>query len=79
MPKAQRTKSRLRHSKSLDFPREVIVRPRCESCDKTLYSSKHEARMALTGQLRSKSIRMYPCPSVPGNYHVTKEWKTELN
>jgi uncharacterized protein YlaI len=53
-------------------------RPKCNRCDKVLYTSKHDARMSLTGQLRSKSIRVYPCPERHGNYHVTKEGSTNL-
>lgn len=53
--------------------RAVVSRSKCTKCEKFLYTSKHDARMALTGQLRSKSIRVYPCPEKHGNYHVTKE------
>jgi len=48
---------------------------KCEEHDKTLYSSKKDARKALVGQLASKSVRAYPCDQNPGQFHVTKDWK----
>ncbi len=45
----------------------------CDEHGKHLYSSPHTARSALTGQLRSKRIRVYPCEAHKGQYHVTKE------
>lgn len=51
----------------------------CEETGKTAYTSKHAARAALTGQLRSKRIRVYPCPHHPGHFHVTKERNEKLD
>jgi len=50
-------------------------RATCAECDKTMFHSKHEARRALVGQLASKSVRVYECPSHPGMWHLTKVWK----
>ena len=47
----------------------------CAECDKVMFHSKHEARRALVGQLASKSVRVYECPSHPGMWHLTKVWK----
>jgi hypothetical protein len=79
MPKRQQPK-RKRHGQFLEYPSSGRVeRPRCDSCGKVLYSSKHDARMSLTGQLKSKSMRVYPCPGKPGMYHSTKEWLNKRN
>ena len=56
--------------------REDVSRVRCESADKVCYGSKHDARKSLTGQLKSKSVRIYRCPSCH-EYHLTKEWKSK--
>lgn len=51
----------------------------CDECDKRVFTSKHTARAALTGQLKSKRIRVYPCPSHKGTWHVTKEAVTRID
>jgi hypothetical protein len=50
----------------------------CEKCDKVIFHSKQDARWAFTGQFKSKSIRIYPCPAHNG-MHVTKDWKNKRN
>ena len=55
------------------------VKPRfCEETDKIAYTSPKAARHALTGQLRAKRIRVYPCPYHPSHFHITKEGTTKL-
>ncbi len=51
----------------------------CNECGKRTFTSKHAARAALTGQLRSKRIRVYRCPAHPGMFHITKERATRLD
>lgn len=48
-------------------------RPHCEEHDKVLYSSKHDARAAQVGAMKSRRIRVYECDEHPDRYHVTKE------
>ena len=47
----------------------------CEATGKVSYTSKHTALQALTGQLKSKAIRVYPCNECH-MFHVTKSIKT---
>jgi len=54
--------------------RTVPNRKTCEATGKVCYSSKHEARMSLMGQLASKSIRVYQCTEDHGHWHLTKDW-----
>lgn len=51
----------------------------CVKHDKHLYTSVRTARAALTGQLRSKRIRVYPCDANKGLFHVTKDRITTLD
>ena len=51
----------------------------CEDTGKTGYLSKHSARASLTGQLKSKRVRVYPCPYHPGHYHLTKERNLKID
>lgn len=51
----------------------------CDACGKVLYTSKAAARASLTGQLRSKRIRLYTCAAHPGRFHVTKEGVTRID
>lgn len=53
---------------------QPINRPFCEEAEKVSFSSKHDARSSLTGQMWSKSIRVYACPYIKGHYHITKDW-----
>lgn len=57
---------------------EESSRKRCDLCDKVIFHSKQEARWAFTGQLKSKSIRIYDCPYHNG-MHITKDWKNKRN
>lgn len=51
----------------------------CEDADKVGFSSKRAARKSLTGQLKSKRIRIYPCAYHRDHYHMTKEGSTRLH
>ena len=48
-------------------------RAHCEEHDKVLYTSKHDARDAQVGAMKSRRIRVYECHEHPERYHVTKE------
>jgi hypothetical protein len=48
-------------------------RPTCDEHAKTLYTSRHDARDAQVGAMKSRRIRIYPCDYHPDHYHVTKE------
>lgn len=50
-----------------------MSRPVCEYHDKTLYTSKREARACLTGGLKGKRIWVYECDEHPGSFHISKE------
>lgn len=51
----------------------------CDDHSKQLYTSTKTARSALTGQLRSKRIRVYECDAHPGKFHVTKETVNKID
>jgi len=53
------------------------VREWCEDAAKFCYTSKKDARHALMGQLRSKSVRIYQCPDAPSHWHLTTQWKKD--
>lgn len=55
-----------------------VDRKVCEATGKVMYTSKHEARKALVGQMGSKSIRAYNCNECH-RLHVTKDWKNKRN
>lgn len=75
--------SRSKVRKQLDSLRETgyisveVHKQWCERCEKFLYNSKHDARAALMSQMKSKTIRAYPCPVTHGRYHVTKDQKNK--
>lgn len=48
-------------------------RKHCEGHDKVLFTSKREALKSLTGNLKSKRVRVYECEEHRGLYHLTKE------
>lgn len=50
----------------------------CPETGKAIFHTKHAALDSLTGQLRSKTVRVYPCPEHPGHLHLTKEKVTKL-
>lgn len=51
----------------------------CDYAQKVAYSSVQEARKSLTGQLRSKRIRVYECTAYPEHFHLTKERANKLH
>lgn len=51
----------------------------CNSCGKRSFTSTKAARKALTGQLKSKRVRVYSCPEHPGTFHLTKESVTRID
>ncbi len=75
--------SRSKVRKQLDALRESgfisveVEKQWCDRCEKYLYNSKHDARAALMSQMKSKTIRAYPCPVTRGRYHVTKDQKNK--
>lgn len=73
--------SRAKVRKQLDALRETgfisveVNKQWCERCEKYLYNSKHDARAALMSQMKSKTVRAYPCPVTQGKFHMTKDQK----
>jgi len=55
-----------------------INRKVCAETGKVEYTSKHDAREALVGQMRSKSVRLYRCTFDPSHLHLTTKWKNRL-
>ena len=52
--------------------------PICDATGKACFESKHSALASLTGQLKSKNVRVYRCTANRAHFHVTKATQSKI-